>query len=404
MSEPLTLDVIREAVRGRAAAFRAITRLEPTGGPSDKVFPPTYEGGKYATETRRISSQDIECVVLDSVQSQANRMEMALQRARDEKRIKVPVIEVDFSSARIAGISRITSLEAPHRIADAILRASELDGIEFRKSTAGRNLDSISVSDATALLELCPTALIFGMWDSGPQQRGLGAKLSRAFVSEVIGVNYRMGRKSSSRIDPLPIRSNAAVLYRTAEGDWTLDESEAMKEKKAPVRFGGKEAKGRPAEALLGNVTPTLEDGGVTIDYAQQTAVLSLPALRRLRFPTNGASRPDADATAHEALAALALCAATFNFEEGFDLRSRCALWPTQPLEWALLDRPAEEPRRFRIDGDLAGANLEQAVAALREAGLPWREPPLVLQPSAKLVKLVQRSVALGTVEGGDGE
>ena len=34
------------------AAIRAIVRLAPAGGPHAKVFPPTYEGGKYAYEER----------------------------------------------------------------------------------------------------------------------------------------------------------------------------------------------------------------------------------------------------------------------------------------------------------------------------------------------------------------
>jgi hypothetical protein len=34
------------------AAIRAIGRLAPAGGPHAKVFPPTYEGGKYAYEER----------------------------------------------------------------------------------------------------------------------------------------------------------------------------------------------------------------------------------------------------------------------------------------------------------------------------------------------------------------
>lgn len=40
MSE-LTLDVLTEAVKGSAAAFRCRRRLSPAGGDGDKVFPPT---------------------------------------------------------------------------------------------------------------------------------------------------------------------------------------------------------------------------------------------------------------------------------------------------------------------------------------------------------------------------
>ena len=82
MPDELTLDVVKHAVADNAAAFRCITEYQPAGGAGDKVFPPTYEGGKYAVETRIIRGERVQCVLLDSVQSQANRMELALLEAR----------------------------------------------------------------------------------------------------------------------------------------------------------------------------------------------------------------------------------------------------------------------------------------------------------------------------------
>ena len=83
----LTYDDLKRFVAGDTVAIRGIATLEPAGGPGDKVFPPTHAiddrnknpGAKYAFETRRISGQDVMCVLIDSVQSQANRMEEALQ-------------------------------------------------------------------------------------------------------------------------------------------------------------------------------------------------------------------------------------------------------------------------------------------------------------------------------------
>src|SRR5258706_14745075 len=77
-ASPLTYDALRAAVEGTAAAFRAVTDLEPAGGDGDKLFPPTYQGGVYARETRMIGGEPTPCVLLDSVQSQANRLELAL--------------------------------------------------------------------------------------------------------------------------------------------------------------------------------------------------------------------------------------------------------------------------------------------------------------------------------------
>lgn len=71
----LTIEKLNDAVK-KAAAFRCVTEYQPAGGTGDKIFPPTYEGGKYATEKRRLLGEaaPVDCVLLDSVQSQANRM------------------------------------------------------------------------------------------------------------------------------------------------------------------------------------------------------------------------------------------------------------------------------------------------------------------------------------------
>lgn len=98
MPETLTLRALKAAVRGSAAAFRCVTDYQPAGGPGDKVFPPTYEGGRYATE-QRIDPETGEvqdCVLLDSVQSQANRMELALLEAHRNGAASLPLLVTRF--------------------------------------------------------------------------------------------------------------------------------------------------------------------------------------------------------------------------------------------------------------------------------------------------------------------
>src|SRR5579862_4895903 len=138
-AKPLTFDELRSAVGGSSAAFRLTLKLEAV---SPKVFPPTYEGGKYATEERIIGGQKMPCVLLDSVPSQANRMELALQEAWMGGEIDLPVLSTDFSAVENPGVPKVTSLQAPHRIVDAILRDSTLgDGNKppkFRDSDVGK--------------------------------------------------------------------------------------------------------------------------------------------------------------------------------------------------------------------------------------------------------------------------
>src|SRR5436309_5073067 len=121
-----------------------------------------------------------------------------------------------------------------------------------------------------------------------------------------------------------------------------------MKEKGKPVKLG---KDGKPSEANHGNVTPTISDGGFTIDYAEQTTVLSLPALRRLRFPAKAGekSTPEGDTAARTYLAALGLLGATLAVEAGYDLRSRCVLRAADPVRWTLLGRPGAADRTFEL-------------------------------------------------------
>ena len=127
---------LREAVTGAGSALRCTIRLQPAGGPGDKVFPPTYRDDRnrtvYATEERLIDGVLVPCVLLDSVQSQANRLEQALHTA-----IELDVLPFPLLATEVEGHGRVTVLEAPHRVYDAILRDSTLDGIPFRQSALG---------------------------------------------------------------------------------------------------------------------------------------------------------------------------------------------------------------------------------------------------------------------------
>ena len=419
----LTFKELKSAVSGSAAAFRCRSRLQPAGGEGDKVFPPTYAGAVYAVEKRKIPerSEPVQCVLLDSVQSQANRMEEALQKAVNSGDLAIPLIQVDFSDYAPTGneeedrqngkfrddIGKITSLQVPHRLADAILRDSQYAGIDFRDSEHGKGIDTASLKNATPIFQLCPTALLFGMWDSTGPKGGLGVKFERAMVSEVVGINASSGVKTVSRIDPIITNTGAKtgeiVLYQSKEGGWTLDKAEAKEKNKQPVKLG-KDGKGKVSEANLGNVTPSIhESGGVTIEYAEQLTTLSLIALRRLSFPVN-AERGSAEANqaGRAVLAALGLCAATLAFESGMGLRSRCLLWPEDALKWELLDKPGQEPQRFSLDRSSALRLVQDAYAASKSAGLDWMEEPLTLKPSKKLAELVRKSQDLAVKESAD--
>ena len=138
----LTIEQLTEAVGGGAVALRSTMEMQPADGPGGKVFPPTYAvtgDHKYAVEERQVGDRVVTTVLLDSVASQANRAELALLDGWEAGDLSFPVPFVDFrGEADLDDLGRITVLEAPHRLADAIFRDSLLEGTLFRLSEMGR--------------------------------------------------------------------------------------------------------------------------------------------------------------------------------------------------------------------------------------------------------------------------
>lgn len=416
MTKEITTNDIQDALKGSAAAFRVVTKLFPVGGDGDKLFPPTYEGSVYAVETRIIDRQAEKCVLLDSVQSQANRLEHALLEGHRAGDLKFPLIEVDFAGTGAAAVGKVTALEAPHRVFDALFLACEVESehdkakrVPFRPrkpgqsaSEHGKRLEQSSAANATSLLELCPTALVFGAWDSHGARRGLGEKFQRALVSEIVGIGFEAGKRPASRLDSVIRTTKDLPVEELPDGSWKLAAEGATNTKKL-------------SEVGLGNVTPSLfnpktkepNHGGITLREARQITVLSLPALRRLRFPVSDDKKSEQersgdekvkrekqqarDLAAQVVLCALGLAAIAWQWRVGFSLRSRCDLFPERSdLLIEQVGGASKGP--FGLTHTAAAKLLDEAAGALAAVGLQWEAAPVGLKPSDELVKVVQRS------------
>lgn len=431
------------------AAFRRISRLQPIGGRGDKIFPPTYPPEpnaprgtppRHVFERRRIDGEEIWCVLVDSVQSQANRLEEALLAATDDKSLQIPYVTVDFSEAGLEPLKRITSLDAPHRVYDAILRDSLLESTPFMQSEDGKRLAAAKPADATALLEISPNALVFGAWHSQGSGGGLGAKFSRTLVSEIMGIDTPVeeivsnrhagrsggrvdghhvfvhveevaggrrtnemeartaGRRTGSRIDPLGA-SKAVKIYQSAQDqtDWTPWEDKAAKKSGNPILFKRKSSKnvGKPATINHGNIPPTVDPLGVTCDYAEHRTTITLAGIRRLGF--GGGEK---DIVGRALVAALGLFAVAEQDACGYALRSRCDLVceGAAPLELVNWDGTTSE---VNFDRDSARKLYHDSYKQAQDAGFNFRS--LTLKPQDKLIEIVRRSRELA-LEGEDGD
>ena len=140
------------------AAIRRIRRMQPAGGIGDKLFPPTYpaerEGPpRHVSERRRLDDREVWCVLIDSVQSQANRMEEALLAAAAEQAIPLPYVTVDF---REAGTTAAAADHVPGCPATAYTMPSFgtvcWTMCPLWRSEPGRRLAAATPAAATALL------------------------------------------------------------------------------------------------------------------------------------------------------------------------------------------------------------------------------------------------------------
>lgn len=389
----MNYNTLRHAVES-ASGLRLRLRLQPLYGPGEIIFPCTVAGGKYQSSKRRIPGypESIDCTIIDSVQSQANRMEDALLTDIRNGNISLPYVVTDFSecdSTLVKPIGEITCFEAPHRIFDAIIRDSvDANGIHFPFTTEGKSAINANSRDASALFEISPASLLFGSWDSTGVSGGLGEKYTRCIVSELVAINIEKAVRSGTRVDPLNSakESFAEVMKKDGKDDvvWKMlaDKAAAKKKKlenSSDINHGSVPWDGGSEKE---------PHGGITCDYIQQSTTISLPALRQLGFPF---SNPERSAAARTVLAAIALHAAALNVSRGWHLRSRCDLTldDDQAIKWEIIGESYEAQS---INASDTRKLLLESIEAAKACGLPWRSEPIRLKPSKALTELVKKS------------
>lgn len=227
---------------------------------------------------------------IDSVQSQANRIEPLLGRLRggNGKTVRlVPKIQVKAEVTTAEGKEPlvIDLLEdAGHRIADAVMMNTSLyDTIREAIKERQRGF-------SWALAKLAPTSLLFGMWDS----RDSGAKVPRLFSAVVTGYGVRPLRRSA--------QFNAAIDFEAA---------------------GVNPRKGKKLSAAgMDSAPATFELGGVLVDDGiRRDASINLCTLRNLR-----AENDDQTSLLQRYILGLALVAMTCTDGKALNLRQGCQL------------------------------------------------------------------------------
>jgi CRISPR-associated protein Csb1 len=290
------------------AAIVLRERLRPAAGARSPVAPPTFAPSGQGESNFHIDgdSRDFSVVeqaaregrianrcTVDSIPSQANRMESALLELEGTAIPRVMLDGVKYG--------KMSLLEIGHRVADAAVWCA--NGYDDFK----RAIEAFVQGDAAALARLAPTSLVFGYWDSRGET---GAKARRLIRSEIVAENVvRLTRRSQywASVDP--------------EGSEELEK--ALEEAKSQGRGG--EAKDVGSQLGFRDA-PAGGPGGV-IAYGDivRTTILSLTALRNLAARSDGNVDACETAKLRRYLLSLMLVAAQTP-RGGWDLREGCLL------------------------------------------------------------------------------
>lgn len=356
---------------GLPVAITLTEVLEPSEGKDAIIFPPTFAGPKknppphpYQIDDLRKdippqaakAGEEVNICLIDSVGSQANRMEPCFKQAPLSS--LVPQVEVELKTKvnDEDKTLKVNLLDIGHRIADGAVRFSGL-----RDEVTGAIKAMRDKANAKPLAELAPTSLVFGFWDSRPETTMF--KYGRLLSSTIRATNVAVVKRSAQfnpALDPLLI-GLADEVPEDAEQPQSNDEG------------SGKAADGKDPLSKLGlRAAPAVgTHGGVRV-YGQivrrtQINLISLRALAVTRNAENsGALEIDEEATLKLRRYILGLALIAARCQPHYSLREGC-----------LLVRSGESPahqvytdgRRESFDWSL-GATLKYAQKAAYDFGV----------------------------------
>ena len=375
----LTLQQLLDACRpGGASVLTSVTPLEPAAGLHASVAPAKFVSGSksvFAYERRFWNGEAVTAVLIDSKQSQNNRLEAAVSASiadGDPILARIPRIELRFSDGQV-----YSDIDLPHRAFDGQIRAGTIDGEPATDAKEYRELRDATVFQARPLLERSPMTLLLGGWDA--TRKSHQGRYRSILVGEIIGIladqeggpEASQSKRGGARIDPVGMKIDLAEKHRKAIADTQKYDLSSNTYKSASGR------KGKVSSLGLGGIPPLLEQlGGVTCQAIFRSHVLSFAALRSLRF---SCSAPEGDVACRAVLAALALNGLARSDAELL-LRANCDLVEAGPSVVTLDRRYGSKESFESLSISQAQELLSAAIEnAERVADLTWDGSVLVV-------------------------
>jgi len=293
--------------------------LVPVEGKDAVVFPPTYPTETKSGYNIDYSGQEISVCQIDSVGSQANRMEPIFKKdpIDPEKNNRywklVPQIVIKV------GGKELNLLDAGHRAGDAVVRFSP-HCRDLWDAFTGWQQDG----NAEPMARIAPTSIVFGAWDS----RATQAKLPRIVRSVIRAYNVRELTRSALFEPPLHYVDEGVLSEE-------LDKGEGEKNPLSQEGFRHSPARAHGGIKVLGEI--------------RRDASLSLVAVRALGVKPKEGEKPEQTHTRQLKLRryilGLALVAFTHRDFSQLDLREGCLLRPDPDCstEWRVVPFEGKE-------------------------------------------------------------
>ncbi len=376
-------DLLTACQSGGPSCLSSTTRLRPAGGEHVSVAPAKFvqrDQSVYAYEQRFLEGILRHTVMIDSKQSQLNRLEATVEQARVDGHAvlsRIPHVQVTYGEG--AAAESFTDLVLPHRVFDAHIRAGTVDGTPTTQTPLYRAVRDAQPADARALLDVSPLTLVLGGWDASRRSRQ--GRWRSALVGEIIGFLQGVGpdgqgrpepgRRGGARVDPVGMQVNVDGATMRALAAGQRDElSPKLFDKVVKQADRIKPNAPESASALgFGGIPPGLDQlGGVACQPIVRTHVLSFATLRQMRFGAGAAG----DAGCRALLAALALAGLARSDAELY-LRANCDLVEDGLTTVALDQRGGKLLALEPLTIEAADALLAEALAyAGHTAGVEW--------------------------------
>lgn len=390
--------------QGTAIGVKVEQKLMPFESGYD-VQPPTYATGEEGRggrqrptrhfALRRMDGKLFLTVLLDSIPSQANRLEELMRRRARELGLPIVGVRVGRNPGYL-----ITQYDAPHRIYDGYFKFSKLGGQAFFTSPVGQEVLWADTFTATPLYRWSPNTLLLGGWASHADDAAMTlsgaeknfqraqAKIERAMEATIFGIvtdltalEEALG-KNAEHLDRS--RGILDVLSRL----FTVGKTQSRYD---PLNASAPEGKQVSEEKLsqlgLGHILPTINmDGGyVTVQDILYHSVLKFSSLRKLYFPP---SVDEAVSYAHErdvagrvVLAALGLHLLALYLSQGtIKLRSRATLMPVSRFAKAIYLLHIQEEEALELDPKLTEELYGHAIKEAEKQGLSFEKGCLLLE------------------------